>query len=361
MVIFVPRNPSFSIIVPLFNKQKYIARAIQSTLDQSWADWELLVIDDGSTDSSPDIVGRFLSDNRVRLITQKNAGEGGARNRGLAEMRGEIAVFLDADDEWLPWHLADIAALSAEFPQAGLLATGYRQMYWAHATEHSINRRTPALVTNYFNLARTGYAIHISSCALRRQIVAAGITFRERAPMGADVEFYARVGIVSALAYHPRVSAIYHRYVEGSVMSESTWKKDLPILHHTLLKYLMNTANLGKACREAVSRYLEWLLVQHTLAGIAAGQKTDALSILRDAAVYPITDLGKLRLRRLSRFFFYTPLPIARHIIKFRRSRWWLPVQELLQSRATAEPDPDPIISTISGCRPHKTPTANAA
>jgi glycosyltransferase involved in cell wall biosynthesis len=95
--------PLVSVIIPLYNKRPFIKRAIESIQKQTFANWELIIVDDGSTDGScseiPD------DDSRIQLIHQENKGPGAARNAGLARARGEYVAFLDADDEWLPLFL----------------------------------------------------------------------------------------------------------------------------------------------------------------------------------------------------------------------------------------------------------------
>lgn len=93
-----------SVIIPLYNKQRYIQRALDSVFAQTYKDYEVLVVDDGSTDNGADIVQR-CNDSGVRLIRQANAGPGAARNRGIRESSGPCIAFLDADDEWLPAFL----------------------------------------------------------------------------------------------------------------------------------------------------------------------------------------------------------------------------------------------------------------
>jgi glycosyltransferase involved in cell wall biosynthesis len=93
-----------SVIIPLYNKAACIGRALESVFSQSFQDFEIIVIDDGSTDDGPEIVGSF-EDSRLRLIHQANSGPGAARNRGTGESRCDYVAFLDADDEWLPEFL----------------------------------------------------------------------------------------------------------------------------------------------------------------------------------------------------------------------------------------------------------------
>jgi len=94
-----------SVIIPLYNKGKYIARALDSVLTQTFEDFEVIVVNDGSMDDGPDIV-RTYHDPRLRMIKQANAGPGSARNRGIKETTAPYLAFLDADDEWLPDFMA---------------------------------------------------------------------------------------------------------------------------------------------------------------------------------------------------------------------------------------------------------------
>ena len=114
--------PRVSVIVPLFDKADYIGRALTSISGQTFADFEVIVVDDGSTDGGPEIVARH-ADSRLRLVSQQNRGPGAARNRGVEESRGLLLAFLDADDEWLPNYL--------EVSIAGMDCSGARHA--AHA------------------------------------------------------------------------------------------------------------------------------------------------------------------------------------------------------------------------------------
>lgn len=93
-------TPRVSVIMPVYNVRTYVAEAVQSVLDQSFTDFELLVIDDGSTDESISIV-RTFKDPRIRVIAQVNRGLAGARNTGIAHARGDYIALLDSDDRWL--------------------------------------------------------------------------------------------------------------------------------------------------------------------------------------------------------------------------------------------------------------------
>jgi teichuronic acid biosynthesis glycosyltransferase TuaG len=92
--------------MPAYNAEKYIADAIQSVLDQTYKDWELVVVDDGSTDSTGEIARRFAAgDGRIKYVFQENGRLGKARNTGIANANGSLLAFLDSDDLWLPEKL----------------------------------------------------------------------------------------------------------------------------------------------------------------------------------------------------------------------------------------------------------------
>jgi len=100
-------TPQVSVIIPCYNQGHFLGEAVQSIIDQTFRDWECIIVNDGSTDSTKDVAGRFLRmDNRVRYFEQRNKGLAAARNRGLHECRGKFIQFLDADDVILPEKIA---------------------------------------------------------------------------------------------------------------------------------------------------------------------------------------------------------------------------------------------------------------
>lgn len=95
----------FSVILPTFNRAHLIKRALDSVLLQTFEDWELLIIDDGSSDNTREVVQDYLLDPRISYSYEVNSGPAMARNRGIASARGEYITFIDSDDEYLPEHL----------------------------------------------------------------------------------------------------------------------------------------------------------------------------------------------------------------------------------------------------------------
>ena len=117
--------PRVSVIMPVYNGVRFVAKSIESVLAQDYQDWELIIIDDGSTDETAEILAGF-TDVRIHIIHQPNRGEAVARNRGLDAVRGEYVAFLDADDLYLPNALADMVAyLAVHLETDAVCSDGY--------------------------------------------------------------------------------------------------------------------------------------------------------------------------------------------------------------------------------------------
>src|SRR5919112_584138 len=108
----------FTIVTPVFNKREMLREAVLSAVGQSYREFELILIDDGSTDGSLESVAD-IDDPRLRILRQANGGASAARNAGLAAARHPWVAFLDADDWWLPGHLAELDRIRSHHPDAG--------------------------------------------------------------------------------------------------------------------------------------------------------------------------------------------------------------------------------------------------
>ena len=138
----------FSVIIPLYNKAPYVRKALESVCAQTYRDYELIVINDGSTDNSAIVADEYLKATDSiddKIINQPNAGVSAARNAGVAQARGEYLAFLDADDWWKPTYLERMAQLIEDYPEAGLYACNY------YYHKDGVNIIKVDIPTGYFN------------------------------------------------------------------------------------------------------------------------------------------------------------------------------------------------------------------
>lgn len=208
-------KPAVSVVIPLYNKAPYIERAIRSVLAQTRAAFEVIVVDDGSTDGGAAVVERF-ADPRIRLITQENRGASAARNRGIRESEAEIVAFLDADDEWYPAFLDTVLDLCRRYPGAGAYATAYA-IYNPDGERRvaSIAAVPPApwsgLLPNYFEAATLGEPpVSASSVAIPAAVLEEVGGFAEGHWWGEDVDLWGRIAFHYPIAFTRAVGAVYH-------------------------------------------------------------------------------------------------------------------------------------------------------
>lgn len=212
-----------SVVIPAYNAEATIARAIDSALGQTVAVNEIIVVDDGSRDGTGAIVQHYGPP--VRYFRQENAGASAAKNRALAEAKGEWIAFLDADDEWLPDKMAaQLATLKARphlvwcFCRPRLEPPGHDpDGLPRRSILHTLRKRGD--LPSFLLAAATGLAIQTSGMVIRRDVLIEVGGFDETLPRGGDMDIWLRIGLhYPAVGYDPRPRHIYHRLTPGSLM-----------------------------------------------------------------------------------------------------------------------------------------------
>ena len=147
----------YSVVIPLYNKEHYIASTLRSVLAQTYPDYEVIVVDDGSTDHSLQACKEVRSD-KIRVVQQVNQGVSAARNKGIELAAGEYICFLDADDTWYPDYLQNIETIVQKYPQSDIFVTAYRIIYANGRCKES--RRLPqanGCLPSYWETLGKGY------------------------------------------------------------------------------------------------------------------------------------------------------------------------------------------------------------
>lgn len=239
-------TPRFDVVMPLYNKRAYVVAAVRSVLMQPQLH-ALIVVDDGSTDGGAELVEALArEDGRVQLLRQANAGVSAARNRGVQASTAEYVAFLDADDLYLPGFLGQIAALASRFPQAGLLATGYRR--FSGETAPSLETQSGAEPTDHGRLvprffsewSRGNFFFTSSLCVDRVALLNLGSMFPVGERLGEDQDVWFRMAERHPVAASARVLALYRLDVNGSLTASTPLPGLLPC-------YLRLQERLGQA------------------------------------------------------------------------------------------------------------------
>ena len=199
--------PTFSVVVPLFNKREHVRRTILRILGQDYPQCEVLVVNDGSTDGSADQIAD-LADPRLRILHQENAGPGAARNLGIAHAQHQWIAFIDADDSWYPDHLRELARAILGFPTAGFASTAYRKRTVAADLPSRSPEEGKPRLSSYFKACKHRNVVCASTVAVRRDVFERVGVFGNFCP-GEDTDMWVRIALEEPLAFSPRVTAIY--------------------------------------------------------------------------------------------------------------------------------------------------------
>lgn len=195
-----------SVVIPLYNKAHTIRRTLSSVLAQSFQDFEVVIVNDGSLDNGVQVIREFTSDPRIRIIEQQNQGVSVARNNGVDAANYDWVSFLDGDDEWLPDYLKTVVKAIETFPSAGMICTGRFEKALGpdgkEASSHVVVARKYSQKTQIVEYFENPHVFsHTSTVSVTKD------TFyrAEKFPVGMknqqDLAFFYSAGLVSQVVY----------------------------------------------------------------------------------------------------------------------------------------------------------------
>ena len=203
----------FSVVIPLYNKGPYIRKALESVYDQSFKDFELIVVDDGSSDNSFFVAKESLKDCCViyKLLHQDNSGVSIARNNGVAASQGDYICFLDADDWWASTFLERIDWLIREYPDAGIYGTNY--YYVKNNKLRVCLSNTETGYIDYCKVYYEQFAMPLTSIsvAINKVIFNEFGGFKPTLKLGEDFDLWIRIALKYKVAFLNESLAFYYQ------------------------------------------------------------------------------------------------------------------------------------------------------
>ena len=276
----------FSIIIPLYNKERHVERCLNSVFDQTCQNFEIILVDDGSTDKSIDIVNKISKEHPIRIFHQDNGGVSSARNNGIRQAKYDYIAFLDSDDAWKPLFLENILMLIAKFPDAGVFATDYdiiRKEGRMHIPTHKCipNDQNEVLIPNYFRSMIFGDPMITSSsvCIKKSTFNTVGI-FPEEEKLGEDKDMWSRIALVYPIAFSWYIGATYFENADNR-----TCLKYIPNYERYFIRTLQKKLNANEVPEnfiEDVRKYISKNLVMLASKNIKTGNPSFARKILKD-------------------------------------------------------------------------------
>ena len=250
-------KPKYSVIVPLYNKAPYVRKALESVMSQTYRNFELIIVDDGSTDNSgaicEDFLNSFTPSFLHSLILQANSGVAAARNNGVATSHGEFLCFLDADDWWKPTFLEEMDKLIAEYPEAGVYCTNY--IYYKPGKTHvalNLSRGYMNYPEAYLNSKQmpiwTG-----ATCMPRRVFDEMG-GFPVGIKLGEDFLLWAKTALHYKVAFCEKPLAYYNNDVPASLRATRNLHKPE---HHMLFNLEPLLEEINRL--QSTSNKLAWI------------------------------------------------------------------------------------------------------
>ena len=275
-------NNYFSVVIPLYNKVSYIKRAIQSVLNQSYQLFEIIVVNDGSSDGSEIIVNEFLNE-KIKLINQQNSGVSSARNNGVKNASFEFVAFLDADDEWTESFLESINNLINKFPDSGIYATNNifvlpnkQKTYENYKT--IFNNYDIGIIDDYFRIFadRQKSPFSNSNFCMEKNVFLEFGGYKVGVKLTEDSDLWCRVALRKKIAYDVRPQAIY--YLETENNSNIYFSQEEFEVTKTLKNALTNLEN--SKSKSSIKRLIALQQLNYVKRAIITNNKKKALITL---------------------------------------------------------------------------------
>lgn len=274
---------TFSVVVPLYNKMRYIEKTVQSVLKQTFQDFEIIIVDDGSKDDSYKVVCDIAKENKkVKVIKQENTGVAVARNTGIENAVGDYIAFLDADDLWKENYLETIYSLINKYTQSDIFVTAYDIFFSDNKINHStVKCPDDGIEKSYWKtFANTYDFVWTSATTIRRQALIEAGMFTPGEKIGQDLDMWARVACNNPLvAWSSKSCVIYNRSADENARTRV--KVAYPKAFLTVLEKEMKNSRWSEEERYWMGKKYDKKMIVYVFTTIMAGKRKEARTILK--------------------------------------------------------------------------------
>ena len=296
----------FSIVIPLYNKSAYITKTLDSIKNQNYQNYEVIIVNDGSTDNSFEIVSQY-SDDRIRLYNQENKGVSKTRNAGIEYSKSELIAFLDADDYWHPNHLEELYQLYIDFPNCGL----YANRYFMKISEENTIKTTyiqavydnfRGILPDYF-LASMQYRVGLTSAvAIPKKMVQGNFLFNPELNGQEDLELFTKIAIHKPVAITNKYTVEYNFAIENQLSK-------IQFIQKKIIKFDQFSADENK--NKSLKKFLDLYRLEYALQFRIIGDIKESKFYLKDITT---------KIPFKTRVLLVTPSYILRLLIKIKHA-----------------------------------------
>jgi len=310
----------FSIIIPVYNKAKYIAGAIESIRAQSFDQWEIVIVDDGSTDDFASAIAPYIDDPKIQIIRKQNGGVSTARNTGIQAAKYDYCCFLDADDEWTSDHLECTRELILQHPDANMFVTGHKSVFdgedegYCPPFARSGIHRTSDMFDYVENLNGNMPFWTGCTCVTKKAIAKSGM-FEPGVRIGEDTDFFLRIALYTDVALTDHVTSIYHMERSSAVSQMGRMNYDWIFQHRE--EQLMADPEISDSMKKNIRCYISRFRNHKARHYLLEGKRDQAREELKK-----IHDDPRLRKSVLiTRCMMFFPTKILRSIYLKKKER----------------------------------------
>jgi len=321
-------NEKISVIIPLYNKEHEIKRTLDSVLHQTIQNFEVIVVDDNSSDGGPAIVKSFR-DPRISLIEQEHRGVSFTRNHGVNLATSDFIAFLDADDEWLPKHLETILRLIKKYPEAGMFTTAYTiltpdgKTQWPDYKNIS-NPPWEGFLPDYFKSITLGVSpVNASTVVIPKKIFHEMGGFPEKYWYGEDADLFGKIALKYPVAFSWELGALYHwDALNRACDRQYPWEHEMPFVKTA--RRALNDKEVPIEYIQSLNEYISKVEIDRAQYNVHAGNSRIAKKILKQCNT-------RWHYNRKMKWWFLATIPsplflflrdIRRKFIKIMRIRY---------------------------------------